>query len=253
MCSAEVTAISLVTSKTRSSVCAALVPTMTKALSRQRVTFKRQPISEDYIDWIIDDTDLLSVALDETDGQCCILLATQGDDDAVAARRVANIAAEICREFDVHTLFWNGARYPISAADFLGPKGPNMAKDGARVVPRRPCLTASRRRAQHAREAKLDHWILSQTRAHMNGITTEELESFELDERRAKTAPLRLSAWMMSLATALIAAPLAIPLFVHNLVRGEDVRSGSMALGVACLYSALATSGVAPGLTTSLF
>jgi len=87
----------------------------------------------------------------------------------------------------------------------------------------------------------------------MNGITPEELESFELDERRAKTAPLRLSAWMMSLATALIAAPLAIPLFVHNLVRGEDVRSGSMALGVACLYSALATSGVAPGLTTSLF
>jgi acetyl-CoA carboxylase alpha subunit len=82
----------------------------------------------------------------------------------------------------------------------------------------------------------------------MNGVTLEEIERLELEERRAKTAPMRLSAWAISFTTALIAAPLAIPLIVHNLVRGEDVRSGALALGVAGLFAVLAQSGMAPNL-----
>jgi hypothetical protein len=56
----------------------------------------------------------------------------------------------------------------------------------------------------------------------------------------------------MSISTALIAAPLAVPLLVHNLVRGEDVRSGALALGVAGLYATMAQTGMVPGLAALL-
>lgn len=98
----------------------------------------------------------------------------------------------------------------------------------------------------------MDNWIMASVRAQMNGVTLEEIERMELEERRAKTAPMRLSAWAISFTTALIAAPLAFPLIVHNLVRGEDVRSGAMALGVAGLYAVLAQTGMAPGLQEML-
>jgi len=252
MCDAGVTAISLVTNKTRDEICHTLIPFVARALSNQCVDYQRLPITEDYIDWVINDTDQVTLALDETDEACLILLATRGEDKEITAGRLASIAAELCRDYDVHTLFWNGSETPIDARDFLFGDMEEAPQSGSdrRVTPRRVLASSH----ATARPAALSFFqaepALAQgmMRAELTAVAPEDMAFQELEERRAKTVPLRLSAWALSISTGLIAAPLAIPLVVHNLVRGEDVRSGAMAFGVAGLFAVMAQTGFAPGL-----
>lgn len=257
MGNADVTAISLVTNKSREDVCSTVLPYVSRALSNQRVSYERMPMTRDYVDWVINDTDQLTVALDAVDDSCIVLVATRGDDSEACAKRLAAIGAELCRDYDAHTVFWNGSPRPISAEEFLSAGIGVAAKaddtSNASVKPRRVARPATNaRRARKAHEAQLDQWMLKAIRAQLMSVSPSELEQMELDERRAKSAPLRLAAWAMSISTALIAAPLAIPLMVHNLVRGEDVRSGALALGVAGLFATMAHTGMVPGLMAIL-
>lgn len=258
MCAADVTAISLVTNKSRDDVCPTVIPYVARALSNQRVSYERQPLTRDYVDWVINDTDQLTVALDAVEDTCIILVAARGEDNEACAKRLAAIGAELCRDYDAHTVFWNGSERPIAAEEFLA-GGFGVAADGetvpheARVKPRRvarPTVHARRARKQH--QAQLDQWMLKAVRSQFVNIDPNEIEQMELEERRAKTVPLRLAAWAMSISTALIAAPLAIPLLVHNLVRGEDVRSGAMTLAVASLFATMAHTGMMPALAAVL-
>ena len=254
MTHSDVTVISLVTDKTRNAICQTLVPSVARALTSQHVSFKRLPVTRDYIDWMIDDTDTLTVAIDEVGYTSVVVVASKGPDAQRCATRLANVAADLCQYFDAHTVFWNGAKQPISAEDFLA-AGDSVVEHGAartRIIPRKVKATKSARASRRQDVAKLDNWMLSAMRAQMNGITLEEVEQLELEERRAKSAPMRLSAWAISFTTAIIALPLAFPLIIHNAVRGEDVRAGAMALGVAGLYAGLAQTGMVPGLAEIL-
>jgi hypothetical protein len=250
MTNSDVTVISLVTDKPRDAICQSVVPAVHRSLSDQHLSFQRQPVTRDYIDWIVGDTDTLTLAIDDVGSSSVVMVAGRGADASVSATRLANIAADLCRSFEAHTVFWNGSKQPIAAADFLSAGDPLAEPSVARtrVVPRKIKATGKLRASQRGKAAQMDSWMMTAVRAQMNGVTLEEIERMELEERRAKTAPMRLSAWAISFTTALIAAPLAIPLIVHNLVRGEDVRSGAMALGVAGLFAVLAQSGMAPSL-----
>ena len=255
MSEADVTAISLVTTKRRDDVCQTIIPFVSRAMSNQCVTYQRLPLTRDYIDWVINDEDQLTVAIDEVDNKCIILVATRGEDAAICAARLANIAAELTRAYEVHTVFWNGSSTPISARDFLFASASSTLTDLAegRVTPRKVRTRPGPTRIERPNNnAQLDHWLLQAMRSHVLTIDPSELEMMEIEERRAKSAPMRLSAWALSISTALLAAPLAIPLLVHNLVRGEDVKSGALALGVAGLYATLAQTGMAPGLAEFL-
>jgi hypothetical protein len=255
MCSADVTAISLVTNKTRDAVCKTVIPYVARALSNQCVPYQRMPLTRDDIDWVINESDQLTVALDAIDDTCIILVATRGEDSEICAARLARIGAELCRDYEAHTVFWNGSETPISAEEFLSAGVISEVNDltEARVKPRRVIRQVAQGRAtRKPNEAQLDQWLLKAVRTQLRSVDPTEIEQMELDERRAKTVPLRLAAWAMSISTALIAAPLAIPLLVHNLVRGEDVRSGALALGVAGLYATLAQTGMVPGLSALL-
>ncbi|WP_439521981.1 hypothetical protein [Marivita sp.] len=251
MSNSDVTVISLVTDKTRDAICQSIVPSIGRALSNHRARYQRLPVTRDYIDWVVDDTDTLTVAIDEAGQSSVVLVASRGVNTQACASRLANIAAELCQEYDVHTVFWNGSEKPLAAADFIaaGDGVSDLAFPKARIIPRKIKSLKTQRAAPGKSSAQLDHWMMSALRTQMNGVTLEEVERLELEQRRAKTAPMRLSAWAISLTTAVFAMPLAIPLIVHNLVRGEDVRSGAMALGVVGLYAALDQTGMAPGLT----
>lgn len=250
MTTSDVTVISMVTDKPRDAICKSVVPSIHHALSSQCVDFKRQPVTRDYIDWTINDTDTLTLAIDEVGSSSVVMLASRGVDARLRAVRLASVAADLCRDFSAHTVFWNGAKQPIAVEDFLaaGETVLDRLETRARIIPRKVKASSRLRATQRRNSVRVDEWMMTAVRAQMNGVTLEEVERMELEERRAKSAPMRLSAWAISFTTALIAAPLAIPLIVHNLVRGEDVRSGAMALGVAGLYAVLAQSGMAPAL-----
>lgn len=253
MCQADVTAISIFTNMTREEVCHTLIPYTARALSNQRVRYQRMPINRGYIDWVIEDSYQITLALDDVGDSCVILLATRSTDRELSAARLANVAAELCRDYAGHTLFWNGSDRPIDALEFLfGYSGnASVGHEHTQVVPRRVRAQSggTHRAAPAGGSVQVDNAALRALRSEFMVIDAHELEWMELEERRAKTAPLRLSAWAMSMSTALIAAPLAIPLFVHNLVRGEDLRAGALSLGVAGFYASLAHSGLVPWLS----
>jgi len=254
MTRSDVTAISLVTDKTRDEVCQSVVPSIARALSTGQVSYKRMPVTRDHIDWILNDTNSLTVAIDEVGYTSVIAVVARGPDTQNRAARLAHVAADLCGDFGVHTVFWNGSRRPLPVADFLA-AGDSILDHGAahaRIIPRTTKASATSRALQHHQMAEAKNRMMSAVRKQMNGVTLQEIEQLKLEERRAKSAPMRLAAWAISFTTALIAAPLAIPLIAHNLVRGEDVRSGAMALGVAGLYAVLAQSGMAPGLAGML-
>lgn len=55
---------------------------------------------------------------------------------------------------------------------------------------------------------------------------------------------VRLSAWAASLTAAAIYLPIALPVVIHNLKRGEDLRVASLAVALAGLYSMLDATGM---------
>ncbi|MFP7571494.1 hypothetical protein [Marivita sp. S2033] len=253
MCAADVTVISLVTDLAKDKVCAALVVRVSDALASLGIRYQRLPITRDYIDWSLDESDQLTVALDDANDSSIILVAIRSANSADSAAQLANIGAELCRSFDVHTVYWNGASTPISAAAFLGKPGTDGRSISNRrtVYPRKVSVQrpSTRRQTPFPTSAKLETWVMRGLRARFKEFDAATTDRTETDPRRATSVPLRLAAWALSLTTAIFMLPLAIPLIAHNLVRGEDVRSGAMALGVAGLFASLAHSGMAPALS----
>jgi len=185
-----------------------------------------------------------------------ILIASSGRNAAACAAQLANIAAEMCHDFDAHTIFWNGSDVPIPARDFLGKERvqDRIATRRRRVFPRKVSAgrPATRRTSPLPSSARLENWVMRGLRTKFTTCDQDEIDRMELELRRSKPASLRLAAWALSLTVAIFALPLAIPLFVHNLMRGEDLRAGGLALGVAGLFTSLASSGMAPQLMQML-
>lgn len=243
MSTSDVTVMSLVTGMKRDDVCRSVISFVNHALSCQGVQYKRLPITRDYIDWSVNGSGTLTIVLDQVGASCLVLIATRN----VAPVICTNVAAALCRDYDAHTVLCDGTT-PVDVEAFKTTGDPTVVSLPPRrhVVPRKVhCNGTSRGRGRHT-EGRLDDWIMSALRSQIKMIDLSDVELLEVEERRAKSVPMRLSAWALSLTTALLMAPLAIPLIVHNLVRGEDVRSGALSLGVAGLYAGLAQTGMAP-------
>lgn len=217
MSTSDVTVMSLVTCTKREDVCASVIPFVRLALCQLGLEHKRLPMTQNQIEWSVSGSGRVTVVLDRVGASCLIVIATRGLAPAICV----SVAAALCRDFEAHTLLCDGT-HPVDRAAFARAGGPEM-------------VTLPARRTEDCRPRP-------------RPLDLADTELFEVETRRAKTAPTRLAAWALSLATAVIAAPLAIPLIVHNLVRGEDLRAAALALGVAGLYSGLAQSGLAPAL-----
>ncbi len=63
------------------------------------------------------------------------------------------------------------------------------------------------------------------------------------DDIREKTAPLRLSAWMLSFTVALFCLPVGAALIVFNLLRGENLRLCSQAAALTGTFITLQIHG----------
>lgn len=63
------------------------------------------------------------------------------------------------------------------------------------------------------------------------------------DDIREPTAPLRLSVWMLTIATGLFVPPVAVALAVINLLRGENMRLTSQTVALTGTFMVLATYG----------
>lgn len=59
----------------------------------------------------------------------------------------------------------------------------------------------------------------------------------------------RLSTWAVSLTVATISLPVAAPVMIYNIARGEDMRVASLAMGLAGFFLALDTSGAMAAVT----
>lgn len=243
MSTSDVTVMSLVTDTKRDDVCRSVISFVDHALSCQGAQHKRLPITRDYIDWSVNGSGTLTIVLDQVGASCLVMVATRN----VAPVLCSNVAAALCRDYDAHTVLCDGTT-PIDAEVFKTTGDPTVVSLPPRrhVVPRKVHGNGTSRSNGRHTEERMDDWIMSALRSQFKLIDLADVELLEVEQRRAKTVPMRLSAWALSLTTALIMAPLAIPLIVHNLVRGEDVRSGAMALGVAGLYAVLAQTGMAP-------
>lgn len=60
----------------------------------------------------------------------------------------------------------------------------------------------------------------------------------------------RLSTWAVSLTVATVSLPVAAPVMIYNIARGEDMRVASLAMALAGFFLALDTSGAMAGVVT---
>lgn len=213
MAHSDVTVISLVIDTTRDSICQSLDPTIAQALGKRGIPFRKMPATRDYIDWTLNETDTLTVAVDEVGAASVIVVASKGPDTHRCAVRLADISADLCAEFNVHTVFWNSCKTPIAVADFLQARE-HIAQSGgapARIIPRKMQASAAVRAGLRRKRAEMDASMLSGMRVQMKAAAQSDPEQQEIDDRRVTSAPLRLATWSLCFATAIIALPLAFP------------------------------------------
>lgn len=265
MCDIDVAAISLHTSKSRKDVSATVIPTVARVLEEQGARYQRLPIMDCQIDWHVNETDLLTVALDVKDRACSIVVGAWGLDAEASLSRLVDLARHLCREHKAHAVTWHSTDATVSAELFLedGFAALGAAIPATQIAPRRvraakalstieenvPSLVSNTDLLTFMRrEATSEETV----RAQILAVDDTELEEMEWDDRRAKSVPMRLSAWALSISTAVLAAPLAVPLLVHSVKRGEDVRAGALAFGVAGLFAIMSQSGLAPEMVSLL-
>lgn len=78
-------------------------------------------------------------------------------------------------------------------------------------------------------------------------VTEDELAEAEM-ARGPQPIEARLTTWAVSLSVATVSLPVAAPVLIYNVVRGEDLRVASLAMGLAGLFTALSGSGAMAGI-----
>lgn len=76
----------------------------------------------------------------------------------------------------------------------------------------------------------------------------DEIEALR-DEYGIVPLEARLSTWAVSLTIATVSLPVAAPVMIYNVARGEDMRVASLAMGLAGFFLALNSSGAMAGVT----
>jgi hypothetical protein len=88
---------------------------------------------------------------------------------------------------------------------------------------------------------------------HLRAALLRAADATEIEALRKAQGILpveaRLSTWAVSLAVATVSLPVAAPVMIYNLARGEDMRVASLAMGLAGLFLALDSSGAMAAVT----
>ena len=158
---------------------------------------------------------------------------------------------------------WQGAGALLSSGDFI--MATTLPEDTAKARPRRvhalPHTNRRNLRAARLPSVEETNDILQsrlsqraamaldgETHADLRSVFASEtegesehmhlVEPAEEDPREA-TAPLRLSAWMLSFAVALLSLPVGVMLIVINLFKGENLRLSAQTAALTGTFIAL--------------
>lgn len=191
--------------------------------------------------------------------------------DSALARALQKLHEELTPDF----VKWIDTDIVLSAADFAGALGlkPDRHQPGGKDTPRRvangktlpdieeindqlqrritdqdPAIFDNAASPDRLRKVFTENWVdpavlASEAAADKVAREREDIE---------RTAPLRLSAWMLSFAVALFALPLGIMLLVLNCVKGENLRLASQTAALTGTFIALQTFGTTAQAMTAI-
>ncbi|QFT63414.1 hypothetical protein [Roseivivax sp. THAF30] len=206
----------------------------------------------------------LSVKVLRTANETLVALSAERGTKAArpVQKRLAALTAILLHNTHADAVIWldTELRLPCDAfLDAVAPATPAPSEFAPRRVAARRLATRPRPSACNAVDApgvtRLDahvHAYEAHLRAHLRADPTkEEMEELRI-ARRAGSTGMRVSTWAMSLAVATVSLPVAAPLIVSNVVRGEDFRTASLAMGLAGFFVALDTTGTMTEIVTNL-
>ncbi|MDA7424740.1 hypothetical protein [Thalassococcus lentus] len=217
----------------------------------------------------------LDLAFVQDETMLSLTAIKSGSSEKTTLKRLAVIAYFLVTRLPVSHVIWTGSQSRIPKEAFVaglddhlaGRYAPRRPLDRP-VVPRRVIRSANQNAVPRQRPLAVpnDHVDCAAERqlqplgraavletdwtelesclrdVMLREATAEELQAVE---DPASTIPVeaRLSTWAVSLTVATVALPIAIPLFAHNLTKGEDMRVASLCMGLAGFFLALSDSG----------
>lgn len=206
-----------------------------------------------------------------------VISVTVTQDDAPNMAILARLFFALASALPASHVVWADSALRIPRATFLagladtfGTATPAEAGKIAQISPRRIARNAARptrhrRRPEAAASCEMTP-LAPTTRArtvratdttydaHVQAYETflrsnflREAEEAELEDVKTPVSELpieaRLSTWAVSLSVATVALPVAAPVMIYNVARGEDLRVASLAMGLAGLFVALDSAG----------
>lgn len=195
------------------------------------------------------------------DGQSLrVTLASDGLSAQVLQAKLAGLVGSLLRDIPATRVIWLDNTVGLPSEAFLEALEPQECQTPL-VAPRRvarPATAAPRPGPQQHRAALArlkpsaptdrSDTDIEVDQAQLRASLLREADTAELD---ACSSPLpveaRLTTWAMSLTVATFSLPIAAPVMIYNLARGEDVRLASLSMGLAGLFVALDTSGAMAG------
>ncbi len=211
------------------------------------------------------------------------LALPDGTDDAAALADLAALLYPLAQSLPATDVVWAGSdlRIPRDTflqrlADMFGPRDPDPAPAVSQIAPRRvarkarakaparpvapACAALLRALPPVAPDARVatanDNAPLGSRHynahvkayeRHMRAAFLRPADEAELEALREAEGIIpteaRLSTWAVSLSIAVISLPVAAPVMIYNLARGEDFRVASLAMGLAGMFVALDSTG----------
>lgn len=210
------------------------------------------------------------------------MLAQEDDTDLQTA--LAPVLYHLARAVAVQTVVWGDTGVAIPRETFVNGLAASFGEAplGATVTPIAPrrvqatAATSPRPATRIDRMLPALHRLPRSTGANENGAIglprfDDHVKTYEAHIRTTFNRPAdadeisalreadgivpieaRLSTWAVSLTAATVALPVAAPVLAYNLVKGEDMRAASLALGLAGFFVAMDSSGTMAAVTSLL-
>ncbi len=187
------------------------------------------------------------------------LTPSKPSDVAEMQLALARVTALLAERHEPESIVWLDTNIRIPTADFLDAMAPEtpQAQQPRRVTAqgatKRPRPTQTIQASLPANvnnspdtpqkhDAHIQAYEANIRDMMLRDASENELAEFEGDAQE-KSTEARLSAWAVSIAVASFSLPLAAPVVIYNVARGEDVRVASLAMGLVGLFATLDVQG----------
>ncbi|WP_294608720.1 hypothetical protein [Roseovarius sp.] len=176
------------------------------------------------------------------------------EDTQASLSIMAHVLRILHRALSPDFVEWTDPQILLSSADFqLATTLPDedatkeeqpleIAVAPSRVVPRRHVLPEIEE-TNLMLQARLSRGHRGERALRMVFLEDQPTAPEPQEDIREKTAPLRLSVWMMTITLGLFALPMAAALVVINLLRGENLRLTSQTAALTGTFITLQTFG----------